>query len=80
MQAIPPGFLQELNSELMEGLWYALAAAKHPEVFEGPDSPSSLQEVFDSHLAEVTWEDFWQVFPYELRWVQRSAVQFSGCV
>lgn len=68
-QAIPPGFLQELNSELMEGLWYALAAAKHPEAFE--EATPTLKEVLDTHLADVTWEDFWHAFPYELRWVGR---------
>lgn len=68
MQAYPPGLYQEFNIEMMEGLWYALAAARHPEVFAGnPQSRPSLQELFDKHLADVTWADFWHAFPYELR-------------
>lgn len=51
----------------MEDLWYALAAAKHPEAFANTESQPSLQELFDTHLADVTWSDWWQAFPYELR-------------
>jgi isocitrate dehydrogenase kinase/phosphatase len=68
MQAYPPGLYQELNVEMMEGLWYTIAAAIHPEVFAGnPQQCPSLQEVFDKHLADATWADFWGAFPYELR-------------
>lgn len=61
--------MQELACDLMEDLWYALAAAKHPEAFEDEHSHLSLDELFDGCLADVTWSDFWHAFPYELRCV-----------
>lgn len=66
MQAIPPGFLQELNMDMMEDLWFALAAAKDPEMLTASGA-HSITDVFDRYLADVTWDDFWKAFPYELR-------------
>jgi hypothetical protein len=67
LQVLPPGFLQELNCDLMEDFWYALAAARHPEAFDGSQATPCLHELFEKHLADVTWDDFWQAFPFELR-------------
>jgi len=78
MQAIPAGFLQEWNHDLMEDLWFALAAAKHPETFDECDA--TLEDVFEHHLADVTWEDFWKAFPYELRCVECNTSESSKCL
>lgn len=67
-QAIPPGFLQELNTELMHELWFTLAAAKHPELNSpARHLPPSLDELLDQLLKDLTWPQFWAAFPYELR-------------
>lgn len=78
LQAIPAGFLQELNNDLLEDLWFALAAAKHPETFDECDA--TLEDVFEHHLADVTWEDFWKAFPFELRCVECKTSDSSPCL
>lgn len=69
--AAPPGLHQQVNKELLGNFWFALARAKHPEVFSDAlaliNEVQTLDQLFDRYLEDITWEDFWRVFPYELR-------------
>lgn len=64
----------------MEDLWYALAAAKHPGAFDGSQPHPGLHEVFEKYLADVTWEDFWHAFPYELRYAKCRGCTLAVCL
>lgn len=66
-QAQPAGFYQEINASMMEDMWRTLAVQVHPRhVLDRRDGPPTLDEIF-SLLADATWDDFWNIFPYELR-------------
>uniref|UniRef100_A0A383W6X3 Uncharacterized protein n=1 Tax=Tetradesmus obliquus TaxID=3088 RepID=A0A383W6X3_TETOB len=54
---------REINQQMLEEMWHSLVSLLHPALHS---QPRSLDELFEL-LKDATWQDFFQVFPYELR-------------